>query len=123
KMKRLALKRLGFNPTSVANSGSSTLTVSTTTTTPTGTYPLTITGASGTLSHSATVTLVVNAPTGGGLPSGWMDQDIGSVGVAGSASYNNGTFTVNGSGSSITGTADQFNFAYQAVGTSYTITA
>lgn len=45
------------------------------------------------------------------------------MGIAGSASYSNGTFTVNGSGASITGTADQFHYAYQAAGTSYTITA
>jgi regulation of enolase protein 1 (concanavalin A-like superfamily) len=111
-----------FNPTSVAGSGSSTLTVSTATTTPTGTYPLTITGTSGSLSHSTAVTLVVST-TSGGLPAGWTDQDIGSVALAGSASYSNGTFTVNGAGSSISGTADQFNYVYQAVGTSYTITA
>ena len=40
--------------------GSSTLAVTTATTTPTGTYPLTIRGVSGTLSHSAPATLVVN---------------------------------------------------------------
>jgi len=111
-----------FDPPSVPGSGSTTLTVSTATTTPTGTYTLTITGTSGTLSHSTTVTLVVNTATGG-LPTGWTDQDIGSVGLAGSASYSNGTFTVNGSGTSISGTADQFNFVSQAAGTSYTITA
>jgi len=111
-----------FNPTSVAGSASSTLTVSTASTTPAGTYILTITCTSGTLSHSTTVTLVVNA-TIGGLPTGWTDQDIGSVSIAGSASYSNDTFTVNGSGASITGTADQFNYAYQAAGTNYTITA
>jgi hypothetical protein len=111
-----------FNPTSVAGSGSSPLTVSTSTTTPTGTYTLTITGTSGSLSHSTTVTLVVST-TSGGLPAGWTDQDVGSVALAGSASYSNGTFAVNGAGSSISGTADQFNYAYQAAGTSYTITA
>src|SRR6202011_933687 len=40
--------------------GSSTLAVSTAATTPTGTYPLTITGANGNLSHSTPATLVVN---------------------------------------------------------------
>ena len=54
-----------FNPTSVTGSGSSTLSVSTSTTTPNGTYTLSITGTSGTLVHSATVSLVV---TGGVSP-------------------------------------------------------
>jgi polygalacturonase len=52
-----------FNPTSVAGSGSSTLSVTTATSTPAGTYTLTITGTSGSLTHSTTVTLVVNGPT------------------------------------------------------------
>ncbi|HZY62994.1 MAG TPA: Ig-like domain repeat protein, partial [Edaphobacter sp.] len=112
-----------LSPASVSASGSSTVTVSTASTTPTGTYPLTITGTNGSLSHSAPVTLVVNA-NAGSLPTGWTDLDVGGVSLAGSASYNNGTFTVNGAGTSIGGTADQFNYVYQAVtGTNYTITA
>jgi uncharacterized membrane protein len=55
-----------LNPTSVTppanGSVNSTLSVSTTSTTPTGTYTLTITGTSGSLVHSTSVTLVVNAP-------------------------------------------------------------
>src|SRR5207245_2214464 len=39
----------------------STMTVSTTATTPTGSFSVTITGSSGTLTHTASVTLVVNA--------------------------------------------------------------
>jgi hypothetical protein len=50
-----------FNPSSVTTSGSSVLTVTTSSTTPSGTYPLTITGVSSPLSHSAAVTLVVQA--------------------------------------------------------------
>jgi len=46
------------NPTT----GSSTMSVSTSASTPTGTYPVTITGASGTLAHNTTVTLVVSQP-------------------------------------------------------------
>ena len=49
-----------FNPTSVTGSGSSTMSVNTSTSTPGGTYTLTITGSSGSLSHSTSVTLVVN---------------------------------------------------------------
>jgi hypothetical protein len=52
-----------FNPTSVTTSGSTTMSVTTSSTTPAGSYPLTITGTSGLLSHTASVTLVVNAAT------------------------------------------------------------
>jgi len=47
----------------------------------------------------------------GALPPGWTDQDIGSPGLAGSATYTNGLWTVTGGGADIWGTADQFNFA------------
>jgi hypothetical protein len=49
-----------FNPSPVTGgSGSSTLNVTTTSATPGGSYPVTITGTSGTTVHSTTVTLVV----------------------------------------------------------------
>src|SRR5579859_6208957 len=48
-----------LNPASVTGSGSSTLSVSTASTTAAGTYTLTITGTSGSLTHSASVSLVV----------------------------------------------------------------
>lgn len=50
-----------FVPASVTGSGSSTLTVTTSAGTPVGSYALTITGATATLSHSVNVTLVVNS--------------------------------------------------------------
>src|SRR5439155_1235982 len=50
----------GFTPNPATTS--STLSVSTSPSTPTGTYTLTITGVSGSLTHTTTVTLVVNAP-------------------------------------------------------------
>lgn len=45
------------------------------------------------------------------LPAGWSDADIGSPGLAGSASYSGGTWAVTGGGSDIWNAADQFNFA------------
>ncbi len=54
-----------FNPTSVTGSGTSTMTVTTSSTTPAGSYPLTITGSDGTLTHTANVTLVVNSVASG----------------------------------------------------------
>jgi RHS repeat-associated protein len=49
------------------------------------------------------------------LPSGWSDGDVGSVGKAGSSAYASGVFTVNGSGTGISGTADELHFVYQAL--------
>jgi uncharacterized membrane protein len=48
-----------FSPTSVARSGTTTLTVNTSSSTPTGTYYLTIKATSGTLTYSAQIKLVV----------------------------------------------------------------
>jgi len=61
--------------------------------------------------------------TATGLPSPWLSRDIGSVGIAGSASYANSRFTVAGSGSDIWGTSDQFRFVYQSLSGNGTITA
>jgi hypothetical protein len=48
-----------FNPPSVPGSGSSTMTVATKKSTPKGTFVLTISGTSGGLTHTTTVTLIV----------------------------------------------------------------
>jgi len=67
--------------------------------------------AGGVTSNPATLT--VNPPAGGALPAPWTDQDIGTVGVAGSATVSGGTFTANGGGADIWGGSDQFNFISQ----------
>lgn len=53
--------------------------------------------------------------SGATLPSPWTNQDIGSVGVAGSASFASGAFTVKGAGSDIWGTADAFQAVMQPI--------
>ena len=53
--------------------------------------------------------------SGGTLPSPWQSQNVGDVGVGGSASVSQGTFTVKGSGSDIWETSDAFYFAFQDV--------
>lgn len=57
------------------------------------------------------------------LPLPWQSQDIGSVGVAGSAFYNNRVFAVTGAGADIQGTADAFRFVYVPVTNDCTIIA
>jgi regulation of enolase protein 1 (concanavalin A-like superfamily) len=52
-----------------------------------------------------------------------LNQDIGSVGVAGSASYAGGIFTVRGSGQQIWNTADGLHYAYQSLTGDGTIVA
>ncbi len=62
-----------------------------------------------------------------GLPLGTevplTDQDIGTVAFAGNASYSGGVFTVSGAGGAYIGSADGFNYAYQAVTGDCVITA
>jgi regulation of enolase protein 1 (concanavalin A-like superfamily) len=45
----------------------------------------------------------------------WLSQDIGAVGLVGSFSQSNNTFTLAGSGADIWTTGDQFRYAYQNV--------
>ncbi len=60
-----------------------------------------------------TALLLNAAVTWAQLPAPWDNQDIGSVGVAGSASHASGVFTVRGSGANVWGTADGFHFVYR----------
>ena len=62
-------------------------------------------------------------PPPGPLPSPWTDSDVGSPAIAGSAGYSNGVFTVNGAGTDIWGTNDQFHYADQPLTGNGTIIA
>jgi len=50
-----------------------------------------------------------------GIPVPWQNTDIGSPTPAGSATYSNGTFTVNGGGNDIWGNTDQEQYVYQNI--------
>ena len=62
-----------FNPTSVTAGASSTLTLATSPSTPTGTFPITITGTSGTLTHTTSYSLTVNPVVTGGITNGGFE--------------------------------------------------
>ena len=77
-----------------------------------GVYTLQLTATDGAIASADTVVITVNAPTQSSLPPGWQTMDVGSVGIPGSATATNGTFTVQGAGADIWGSADAFRFAY-----------
>jgi hypothetical protein len=99
---------------------SATFTISAAATSDTGSYHVIVSNSAGSVT-SNTVTLTVNTPAS--LPAPWTDADIGSPGLAGSASLSNGVFTLNGGGADIWNTSDQFNYAYQALNGDGTIIA
>jgi tripartite motif-containing protein 71 len=68
--------------------------------------------AAGNVSNSRSALVTVSD---GGLPTPWLTQDIGSVGLPGSAGFLNGVFTLKGSGADIWGTADAFRFVYKVM--------
>ncbi len=70
---------------------------------------------------SATSAFTINSSAA--LPSPWITSDIGAVAATGSASHNNGTFTVIGSGGDIWNTADEFRYVYRPITGDVTITA
>jgi uncharacterized membrane protein len=103
-----------FNPASIAGSGTSALTITTSSSTPTGTYSLTITGTSGSLVHSAVVTLAVTAPSDFALtaapPSNTVAQGSGTSYTATVSSLNGFTGNVDLSLSGLpAGAAYSFN--------------
>lgn len=57
------------------------------------------------------------------LPSPWVSQDVGAVGVVGSGTAANGIYNLTGSGANVWGTADSFHYVDQSVTGNYTTIA
>ena len=79
-----------------------------------------------------TVSLTVTGPGGSDIvtktnyisvSNSLLSQDIGNVRLEGSASFTNGTYTLQGSGADIWNTSDSFRFAYQQLDGDCTIVA
>jgi regulation of enolase protein 1 (concanavalin A-like superfamily) len=70
-----------------------------------------------------TATVLVDKVSVSRLPAGWQSRDVGSVGVAGTASQSSGTFTVKGAGADVWGAADGFHYVYRSLSGDGTIVA
>jgi regulation of enolase protein 1 (concanavalin A-like superfamily) len=66
----------------------------------------------GAVTTSSSIPVLVTSATPHGLPTGWIDADIGHTGTVGAATYSNGTFSVQGAGADVWGTSDAFNYVY-----------
>ena len=104
----LSANAISYNDTTVSNST-------------TYFYRIRATNANGNSSYSNEATVTTPGPPP--VPSPWTDRDIGSTGIAGSATYLNGAFTIKGSGDDIWNAADAFHFVYQSVSGDATIVA
>ena len=76
-------------------------------------YRVRATNAAGDSSYSNEASTTTPSPAA--PPPPWIDSDIGSTGIAGSATYASGAFTVKGSGADIWNAADAFHFVYQSL--------
>jgi regulation of enolase protein 1 (concanavalin A-like superfamily) len=84
-----------------------------------GVYTLRLTATDSALAGSADLSVLVGGP----LPSPWIDQDIGTVSIAGRGSFLTGTFIERGSGADIGGSSDAFHYIYQPLNRDGAITA
>jgi regulation of enolase protein 1 (concanavalin A-like superfamily) len=107
------------NPPATAASGLTTASYRPATLTAGVTYYWRVTATNGGGSTTGPVwsftTAAGTAPPVSTLPSPWQNKDVGTVGLAGSASVSGSVFTVSGSGADIWGTADGFQFVSQPV--------
>lgn len=93
-----------------------------------GSYAVSGGSFTATLPAQSITTFVQTNAFSANLPSLWTAQDVGSVGIAGSAAYTNtlgtnGVFALTASGTDIWSTADAFRFLYETNNSNFTIIA
>src|SRR5439155_7382336 len=86
-------------------------------------YRVRATNSVGDSPYSSTASAQTSAQTSSSLPNPWQQGDVGAVGVAGSASYSSGTFSIDGGGGVIWTNADAFRFIYQPINGDGTVIA
>ncbi len=114
----------GVNFTQIALIGANLTNYSDTTGLSAGTkyfYRLRATNAGGDSAYSSVASATTASSTA--LPAGWISADVGPVGIAGSATYTNGTYTVMGAGADIYNTSDGFQFVEEQMTGNFTIIA
>ena len=101
-----------LTPTAGTGAGSVVATIAANTSTTARAGSVTVAGQPFTVNEAGAT---ASTPPPASLPSPWTNQDVGAVGLAGSAAYASGTYTVTGAGADIWGTADGFQFVYQVL--------
>ena len=61
------------------------------------------------------IVLGSQSATAQSLPSGWASRDVGSPAMPGSSQSSSGIYTVQGAGTDIGGTSDQFQYCYRSI--------
>lgn len=82
-------------------------------------YFYTVSAVNGVGESAPSWALAANA----GMPKGWSAADVGNVGVPGYSEFNGTTFSLEGEGSDVGGTADEFHFAWKKLQGDGVITA
>ncbi len=91
--------------------------------TPLGEYYYRVLGVNSDTEGVLSTVIFTAAPAAAALPTPWLTADIGSVGGAGGAKYNNGTFTLVGGGAEIFWGSDEFRYVYKTLSGNGSFTA
>jgi len=104
-----------FVPAGATSSESAELTIRVSDTTPTGTYLFWVTGTSGGVTRYLPLKLIVTAVGSGILPAGWANQDVGTDFAPETGTTYSNTFTLTTKNAGLSGTSDQFQYAYRSI--------